>query len=114
MGLAMVYGIVKNHGGQIEVRSEVGKGATFTMYFPSSSSRDNSPLESSLVSRISQEINQARIMVVDDDPALLPQHWPEPDSRYGTKKDKDRACGMNTRGTSSSGLYPYSSHIELH
>lgn len=34
MGLAMVYGIVRNHGGGVEVRSEAGNGATVTVYLP--------------------------------------------------------------------------------
>ncbi len=32
LGLASVYGIIKNHGGFIEVLSEKGKGATFNLY----------------------------------------------------------------------------------
>lgn len=34
MGLAMVYGVVKNHDGFIMVESEIGKGSTFTIYLP--------------------------------------------------------------------------------
>ncbi len=34
LGLSVSYGIVKNHGGDIRVESEVGKGSTFTIVLP--------------------------------------------------------------------------------
>ncbi|MBI5199594.1 MAG: response regulator, partial [Nitrospirae bacterium] len=63
MGLAMVYGIVKNHNGFITVDSEIGKGSTFTVYFPAVEKeikRDEPELK---------EIPRGRgtILVVDDE-----------------------------------------------
>jgi hypothetical protein len=34
LGLSTVQGIVKSHGGFLDVRSEVGKGTTFTVFLP--------------------------------------------------------------------------------
>ncbi|BHH84873.1 ABC transporter substrate-binding protein [Desulforhopalus sp. 52FAK] len=34
MGLSIIYGIAKEHGGGVTVESEMGKGTTFHVYFP--------------------------------------------------------------------------------
>jgi PAS domain S-box-containing protein len=34
LGLAIVWGTVKDHNGYIDLRTEVGEGSTFTLYFP--------------------------------------------------------------------------------
>jgi signal transduction histidine kinase len=36
LGLSFAYQIIKNHGGHIQVESEVGIGSTFTIIFPTS------------------------------------------------------------------------------
>ena len=34
LGLSVVYGVMQNHGGAVEVESSSGQGATFSLYFP--------------------------------------------------------------------------------
>jgi PAS domain S-box-containing protein len=64
MGLAMVYGIVKNHGGSIQVYSEPGYGAAFKFYLPLAST----PTAAEAESRQDEPISGiGRILVVDDE-----------------------------------------------
>jgi len=45
MGLAMVYGIVKNHAGGIEVESSPGQGSTFRIHLPVTARRESRKAE---------------------------------------------------------------------
>ena len=68
LGLASVYGIIKNHDGFINVYSEVGKGSTFTIYLPASSGKaeKDTPLECQDLLRGSETI-----LLVDDEEAIV-------------------------------------------
>lgn len=69
MGLATVYGIVKQNGGFINAYSEVGKGTTFKIYLPRTgiTSGTGATGEKSETFRASGE----RVLVVEDDANLL-------------------------------------------
>ena len=68
LGLSQVYGIVKQHDGEIEVESEVGKGATFTIYLPQTSGLEDFPQKSGAEIQIGRG---ETILVVEDEPDVL-------------------------------------------
>ena len=68
MGLATLYGIVKNHGGFITVYSEEGTGTTFKLYFPSATGKFTEAIEEADSKNL--EGNET-ILLVDDEPTVL-------------------------------------------
>ena len=82
LGLSMVYGIVKNHGGYITCYSEVGKGTTFKIYFPALADDNKSAVEKAPEKEIRK--GSETILVVDDDPSIL-ELVEEMLGRYGYK-----------------------------
>lgn len=69
LGLAMVYGIVKQSGGHIGVYSEIGHGTTFKIYLPVASANPSVEKQHNPVKRLNT--NTATILVVEDDEVLL-------------------------------------------
>ncbi len=63
LGMTIVYGIVKDHNGLIEVRSNEGEGTTFKLYFPITKDRISGKKESSVKAYTG---NGEKILVVDD------------------------------------------------
>ena len=69
LGLATVYGIVKQNGGYIDVYSELGKGTTVKIYLP----RDATPPAEGAMAG-APRVQRGRgetILVVEDEPAIL-------------------------------------------
>ena len=51
LGLAMAYGTIEKHGGEIQVESSIGKGSRFTIFFPFEASDTNRATENSRISK---------------------------------------------------------------
>ncbi len=67
LGLATVYGIVKQHQGWLEVESQVARGTTFKVYFPIATKA--APAESAAKPRNALGGDET-ILIVEDEPAL--------------------------------------------
>jgi len=63
LGLSMVFGFVRQSGGHVEVRSDVGEGTVVQMYFPRSHEQENHDAPAALVE---QTGGQETILVVED------------------------------------------------
>ncbi len=69
MGLATVFGIVKQSGGTIAVKSQPGEGTTFHVYFPQTSEQP----EAGVVRppAVVERQDARTVLAVDDDPGVL-------------------------------------------
>jgi CheY-like chemotaxis protein len=69
LGLPSIRGIVKGHGGFIDVHSDVGKGTEFRIYIPAATSVEVRPAEEALAGLAVG--HGEMILVVDDEAPLL-------------------------------------------
>ena len=67
MGLSVVHGIIKSHGGAISVDSELGKGTTFSVLFPVIEKQADSEIETDEEFPTGSE----RILFVDDEESMV-------------------------------------------
>ncbi len=68
LGLAMVYSILQNHGGFINLESEPGKGSTFEVYLPSAPLESENRTEKGAVTYPG---GSETILVIEDEEMLL-------------------------------------------
>ncbi len=68
LGLASVYGIIKNHGGVIGVESEIGQGTSFTIYLPATEKVIFQRKEETRDEVVS---GKGKILLVDDEERIL-------------------------------------------
>ena len=68
LGMAMVYGLMKQHGGFVDVDSQVGKGTTVKLYFPAV---QEAPMVLSLSPQAADEVpgGTETILLTEDDHA---------------------------------------------
>ncbi len=68
LGLAVVYGIVKEHRGDIKVESELNEGTTFTVYLPLI---EKSNGKVSMEKNVNYKTGNERILFVDDEKLIV-------------------------------------------
>ncbi|MCA9450076.1 MAG: PAS domain S-box protein, partial [Candidatus Omnitrophica bacterium] len=70
LGLSTCFGIVKQHGGFIEVESQEGQGTTFSVYLPALEKEETERPATPETRTIAPKCH-GRILVVDDEPYIL-------------------------------------------
>ena len=68
LGLSMVYGLMEQHDGFIEITSEINKGTTIDLFFPIS---ENEIYQNNIIIGKPKNGNNNKILIVDDDLELL-------------------------------------------
>lgn len=67
LGLSLVFGIMENHGGCVDVNSSLGQGTVFDLYFPLINQLSESPEEKSETLAVSLGGNELILLVEDEE-----------------------------------------------
>ena len=67
LGMSVSYGIIKRHGGEILIESELGKGTTFIIHLPTGYGEEETAVKEVIPIK---ESRQARILVIDDEDSV--------------------------------------------
>ncbi|MGE4312973.1 MAG: ATP-binding protein [Pseudobdellovibrionaceae bacterium] len=70
LGLATVYGIIRQSGGFLHVESKVGKGTLFSIYLPEAQEEEEQEETKTEVKPVSDLTGTARILLVEDEDAV--------------------------------------------
>ena len=70
LGLSMVYGFVRQSGGQARIYSELGKGTTVTLYLPRNFSEEVRTAPPSEASDVPRAREGETVLIVDDEPSV--------------------------------------------
>ena len=73
LGLAVIYGILKQNNGWINVYSRIGQGSTFNLYFPACAGTQALPGERTVAGEprpASPRGNDECVLLIEDDPAV--------------------------------------------
>lgn len=71
LGLSVVYGIVQQHLGSLDVSSAPGRGTTFSILFPLHTGAERAAPTQPVVDIAEESFRKATILVVDDEPKLV-------------------------------------------
>lgn len=71
LGLSSVYGIVKNHGGFINVYSEKGEGTTFNIYLPASEAEVSDQNSAPSEEPVHVQCGEGTVLLVDDEKMVM-------------------------------------------
>jgi len=96
LGLATVLSIVRKHGGQIGLDTEIGVGTAFTVYLP----KADKPVEVQARRAPSLRFGTGRVLFMDDDPkisSLTATMLQSLDYKYDLAKNGDEAIALYKR-----------------